>query len=188
MIKSFMGMYSKIIASFVKKSMASCRGWPIIPLPHGNEGAIGRSLMSKTYVAAYDGSEPGRRAVDFAVGQAKAAGAKLIVAHILEWSPYSFLTPEEIEERHKRRGEELERAEKALLAPLMATLKGSGVEVSTIVKFGHIAQTLCDIANETGAERIIIGRTGQSSIATRIFGSVAGTLAQIAPVPCTIVP
>ncbi len=144
--------------------------------------------MSKTFVAAFDGSEAGRRAVDFAVAQAKAGGASLLIAHVLEWSPYSFLTPEEIEERHARRNKELERAEKAILAPLMASLKDSGVKVETTVKFGHIAETLCDIAKKVGAEQIIIGRTGQSTIATRIFGSVAGSLAQIAPVPCTIVP
>jgi nucleotide-binding universal stress UspA family protein len=144
--------------------------------------------MSKTIVAAYDGSEPGRRAVDFALTQAKASGASLIVAHVLEWSPYSFLTPEEIEERHVRKDEELKRADQAILAPLMKSLSTSGVKVSKVAKFGHVAETICAIATENGADQIIIGRTGQSTLVSRIFGSVAGSLAQMAPVPCTIVP
>jgi nucleotide-binding universal stress UspA family protein len=34
----------------------------------------------------------------------------------------------------------------------------------------------------------VVGRRGQSTIATLLFGSVAGTLVQIAPVPVTVVP
>ena len=62
--------------------------------------------MSKKFVVGYDGSEESRRAVDFAASQAKTSGAGLVVAHVLEWSPYSFLTPEELAERHKRREED----------------------------------------------------------------------------------
>lgn len=145
-------------------------------------------MMANIFVAAYDGSPSGRRAVDYAVAQAKSAGASVVVAHVLEWSPYSFLTPEEIAERHKRRGEELKRAETAVMAPLAAELAKSGVSVATEIKYGHVAETLCDIARDHGASQIFIGRTGQSSIVERLFGSVAGSLAQIAPVPCTIVP
>lgn len=144
--------------------------------------------MANTIVAAFDGSPAGRRAVDFALVQARAAGASLVVAHVLEWSPYSFLTPEELADRHKRRGQELERAEKAVMAPLLADLKASGVRVTSEIKYGHVAETLCDIAKAHGASQIFIGRTGQSTIVERLFGSVAGSLAQIAPVPCTIVP
>ena len=38
------------------------------------------------------------------------------------------------------------------------------------------------------AAQIVIGRTGHSELASRLFGSVAGTLAQASPVPVTIVP
>lgn len=144
--------------------------------------------MANPIVAAYDGSPAGRRAVDFALAQARAAGASLVVAHVLDWSPYSFLTPDEVAERHKRRGEELARAEKAVMAPLLADLKASNVTVKSEIRYGHVAETLCDIASAHGASQIVIGRTGQSTIVERLFGSVAGSLAQIAPVPCTIVP
>lgn len=144
--------------------------------------------MPDKIVVGYDGSEGSKRAVDFAVERASALGATLVVAHVLEWSPYSFLTPEEIAERHKRRGEELKRAETAVMAPLAADLAKTGVSVSTVIKYGHVAETLCDIARDHGASQIFIGRTGHSTIVERLFGSVAGSLAQIAPVPCTIVP
>lgn len=144
--------------------------------------------MSDTLVAAYDGSAASRRAVDFALAQARASGARLVLAHVLEWSPYSFLTPDEVAERHKRRQEELDRAQEAILAPLLAELSGSGVAIETDVRFGHIAETLATIARDHGATQMVVGRTGESSVMARIFGATVGTLAQIAPVPCTIVP
>lgn len=67
--------------------------------------------MSEKYIVACDGSD--------AIEHARTSGASILVAHVLEWLPYSFLTPEEIEERHKRRGEELDRAQKALLDRLV---------------------------------------------------------------------
>ncbi|MCK0139500.1 universal stress protein [Aliiroseovarius sp. F47248L] len=144
--------------------------------------------MSNKIVVGYDGSDSSKATLDFAVGLAKSQGAAIVVAHVLEWSPYSFLTPNELEERHKRRGEELERAEKAVLAPLVKGLSDSGVEVTTALKYGGIADTLCDIVKAEGATQVIVGRTGASGLSSRIFGSVAGTLAQISPVPVTIVP
>lgn len=144
--------------------------------------------MSEKYIVACDGSPASERALNFAVAHASTTGASIVVAHVLEWSPYSFLTPEELEERHKRRGEELERAHKALLDPLAKSVSDKGVKVATVIKYGHVAETLADIAEKEGATQMFIGRTGHSSIAARVFGSVAVIMAQIAPVPCTIVP
>lgn len=144
--------------------------------------------MSRKIVVGFDGSEASHRALEFAVNQARTQGCSIVIAHVLVWSPYSFLTPEELEERHKRRKEELERAEASILKPVIEKLSADGVEISTALKYGHIADTLCKIAKDEGAAQIMIGRMGQSGISTRIFGSVAGTLAQAAPVPVTIVP
>lgn len=144
--------------------------------------------MPDIIVVAVDGSESGQRALDYAHAHAKLEGASLMVVHVLEWSPYSFLTPEEIEERHARRTEELARADAAIIGPLLAKYKGKGVDIKSAVKYGHVTETICDIATEIGASQIVTGRTGNSGVMTRVFGSVAGTLAQSAPVPCTIVP
>ncbi len=144
--------------------------------------------MSAKYLVGFDGSEASKRALSFAVERAAAAGRSVVIAHVLEWSPYSFLTPSELEERHARRQEEIERAETALLAPVIAEMSGKGVEIETALKYGHIANTLNELANDESVEQIFIGRNGHSGVGARLFGSVAGTLVQIAPVPCTIVP
>lgn len=144
--------------------------------------------MSKKYVVACDGSPASGRALKFAIEHAKSSGASLLLAHVLEWSPYSFLTPEEIEERHKRRTEELKRAEQALVQPLVEIVSAEGVKVESIIRYGHIAETLADIAEKEGASQMFIGRTGHSTLTRMMFGSVAASMAQIAPVPCTVVP
>lgn len=144
--------------------------------------------MGLKILVAQDGSDAARRALEFGIKRASATDGSLVIAHVLEWSPYSFLTPEELAERHGRRADELTRAEQAILAPVVAEVQARSVPVSAVLRYGHIAETLCQIAQEQGAGLIIIGRTGHSRFATRVFGSVAGTLAQIAPVPVTIVP
>ena len=144
--------------------------------------------MSEKYIVGYDGSDAARRALDFAVEGAKRGGAEIVVAYVLEWSPYSFLTPTELEERHKRRGEELERARTAVIDPVLDSLSDSGVRCDSVIKYGHVAETLCNIAKESAGTQLFIGRTGEGGIVDRVFGSVAGTLSQIAPIPCTLVP
>ena len=144
--------------------------------------------MSEKYVVGYDGSAASDRALDFAVARAKSEGGSVLLAHVLEWSPYSFLTPTELEERHKRRKEELARAKEALMDPAVARASESGVSVETDIRYGHIANTLAAICSESGASQIAIGRDGETTIGARVFGSVASALAQVSPVPCTIVP
>ncbi|ATG34795.1 MULTISPECIES: universal stress protein [Phaeobacter] len=144
--------------------------------------------MASKIVVGYDGSTSARTALNFALDVAKAQGGSIVVAHVLEWSPYSFLSASELAERHKRRTEELERAETALIQPLLKDLETSGVDVTATVKYGNIAEVLVSIAKSEGANHIVIGRTGHSALSSRLFGSVAGSLAQAAPVPVTIVP
>ncbi|SHH41770.1 universal stress protein [Cognatishimia maritima] len=144
--------------------------------------------MSEKFAVGFDGSDAAKRALEFAIGRAKAQGGSVVLIHVLEWSPYSFLTPNELEERHKRRTEELERAETAVMKPVLDGLGDSGVAIQTVIKYGHIADTLGDVAAANNATQIVIGRNGHSSIGSRVFGSVAGSLVQTSPVPCTIVP
>ncbi len=51
--------------------------------------------MSETILVGIDGTEENRRAVDYAVNWAKNSKAKLILAYVIKWSPYTFQTAEE---------------------------------------------------------------------------------------------
>ncbi len=144
--------------------------------------------MSNTLLVAVDGSETSKRAIDFATRSARESDATVVLAYVIEWSPYSFHTPEELEERHQRRESEISRAEEMVLTPEAETLRSAGVEVETVVRHGNIGETLSDLAREHDVTQVYIGRRGESKIRSMLFGSVTASLIQSAPVPVTVVP
>ena len=107
---------------------------------------------------------------------------------MIEWSPYTFNTPEENEERHKRREEELTTAHERVLDPMMNSLESEGIETAGIVRHGHVADVLLQIGKEQNAGEIIVGRIGQTTISSLLFGSVAAKLIQLADVPVVVIP
>jgi nucleotide-binding universal stress UspA family protein len=144
--------------------------------------------MTQTLLVGTDCSECSKRAVDYAATWAKLANLHLYVAHVIQWSPYTFNTPRENEERHKRREDELERAHALIIDPIVTDLLSKGVDAEGVVRHGHPAETLHALGNELGVSNIIIGRKGESPIKAKLFGSVAGTLVQISDHPVTVVP
>lgn len=144
--------------------------------------------MKNKILVAVDGSETGNRAIDVAAQSASEAGDSIVLAYVIEWSPYSFHTPEELAERHKRRESEISRAEQSVLAPQADKLNAAGVGVETVVRHGHIGETLSSIADEYGVSQIYIGRRGESKMQTMLFGSVTAALIQTSSVPVTVVP
>lgn len=138
-------------------------------------------------IVGYDGTASAKRAVHLAANQVKAGGGAIHLVHVLEWSPYSFLTPEELSERHKRREDELKRA-KAIVQPVVDDLTAKGINATCEIRHGHAGELLCEIAEEKRARQIVIGRVGSTSIAARLMGSLALTLVQASPVPVTVVP
>lgn len=144
--------------------------------------------MSKVLLVGIDCSDCAGRALEYAADWAASAHCQLIVAHIIQWSPFSFTTPQENEERHKRREAELESAHKEIIDPAVDSLLEQGLEVKGVIRHGHPAETLRDVAEELGASHIIIGKTGSSRIRAQLFGSVAISLVQISKQPVTVVP
>jgi nucleotide-binding universal stress UspA family protein len=144
--------------------------------------------MSNTVLLAIDGSPGSERALHYAKERAKIGGAKVIVAYVIEWSPYTFNTPEENAQRHVRREEEIEKATTMVVAPSAKLLKSNNIECETVVRHGAPAETLIELAEKHDVAQIIIGRRGQSGIKTLLFGSVAGNLIQTSPVPVVVVP
>lgn len=143
-------------------------------------------MSDELYVVGYDGEH--KRAIEHAAEQAARSSAALHIVHVIEWSPYRFLTPQELEERHKRRTEESTRAEKEVIAPVLTELKGKNIAATGEIRYGNVVELLAEIAQKRHANAIIMGRSGGSSFGGRIFGSAAMGLAQVSPVPVTIVP
>lgn len=145
-------------------------------------------MTTETFIVAYEGDDGSGRLLNYAIERAKRDSARLKIVHVLEWSPYKFLTPDELEERHARRREEMERAQKAIIDPAIKTAQAAGIEAEGEMRYGAVVDLIADIAKKSGASMIFVGRSGGNSIAARIFGSVPLGLAQVAPVPVIIVP
>jgi nucleotide-binding universal stress UspA family protein len=144
--------------------------------------------MTDTILIGIDGSKAGEHAVNFAVSQAKSDNTSLVLAYVVEWSPYTFNTPEENEQRHLRRKEEIKTAQERVLNPILTSLESKGVKALGVVRHGQVADVLLLIAKEQDAGQIVVGRIGHSGIKSLLFGSVAAKLIQLAHIPVTIVP
>lgn len=145
-------------------------------------------MTKEIFVVAYEGGDDGGRVLDYAIARAAREDAALLIVHVLEWSPYKFLTAEELSERHARRKTEMIRAEEAILAPAVAKAAAAGVGAETWMHYGSVPELVVKKAAEIGASAIFVGRSGANSIEARIFGSVPLAIAQIATVPTIIVP
>ena len=144
--------------------------------------------MSAKLVVGLDGRGMESRAIGFAKELADRIGdCELILVYVIEWSPFSFQTPEENAERHKRREEELVKAHERAVDPTVKALSAAGCKVRGIVRHGDVAETLDRIAREEGASQIIVARTSELSLSQRIFGSSTSNLVMHAGVPVTVV-
>ncbi len=144
--------------------------------------------MSSVLMVGVDCSECSDRAIEYAIELAKSSKAKLLIAHIIEWSPFSFSTAEENSERHKRREEELARAHAEVINPVFERLTSIGLDTKGLVRHGHVADTLNTLARENGVTNIILGRQGTSKLKANVFGSVGSRLVQTAECAVTVVP
>ena len=98
--------------------------------------------MANKILVALDGSDGSKRALSAAAQHARLTNSDLVLAYVIDWSPYSFHTPQELEERHQRRESEIQRANDSVLDPEIAALEAEGISVETVVHHGKIAETL----------------------------------------------
>jgi nucleotide-binding universal stress UspA family protein len=144
--------------------------------------------MTTTLVVGLDGEGSGDRALAYAKRMAGLIGdCTLLIAYVIEWSPYSFQTPEENAQRHKRREEEIAHALDRIVNPAVKALTKDGFKAKGIVRHGHVADTLNAISVEVGADQIIVSRSSEDGIVKRIFGSSTANLVMHAEVPVTVV-
>ncbi len=144
--------------------------------------------MASIIVVGCCGESADERSLAYAKRMANLIGdCEVTLSFVIEWSPFTFQTPEENARRHKRRQEEIEIAEERILKPLVANMESAGVKTTSMVRHGDVAEILNAIAVEKGAEQLIVARASKIGLSGRIFGSVASKLGASASVPVTIV-
>lgn len=146
-------------------------------------------MSNTTILVGLDGSDAGARALEFAKEQARQMGdCTIAICYVIEWSPFSFQTPEENEQRHKRREEELALAHERILDPALKQTEAAGFQVTGILRHGDAADILDSVARKHQAIQIVVGRVGARGLKERLFGGVTGRLVASASVPVTIIP
>jgi nucleotide-binding universal stress UspA family protein len=137
--------------------------------------------MFDTIVVALDGSDGSERALSLAVDLARRDNAKLVIAHVEEditgkgGGPI-HATEDEVQADIRRRAEEL---------------SGQGLAVSVemrSVMLGAPSHAIADVADQVGADLIVVGTRGHSAITTLVLGSVARSLLHVARQPVLVVP
>lgn len=144
--------------------------------------------MSNTLVVGLDGSPAGERALAYTKRLAGLIGdCKIEVVFVIEWSPYSFQTPEENASRQKARSAAIQAANERIIDPAISSLVSEGFQAEGRVLHGKVAHLLNSVALETNAEQIIVARSTESGLSARVFGSVTANLVMSSTVPVTVV-
>ncbi|WP_138933082.1 universal stress protein [Roseovarius arcticus] len=144
--------------------------------------------MTTKLVVGLDGHASGERALAHASRLAELIGdCELVVTYIVEWSPFSFQTAEENEQRHKRREEETTTALERVVNPAVAKLKAEGLKARGVVRHGDVSDALIAVSTKEGAEQIIVARASEGGFAKRFFGSSTSNLVMSSTVPVTVV-
>ncbi len=144
--------------------------------------------MAQIILVGTDGSQGADKAIEFALQHAKNYEMSLEVVHVIEWTPYSFELPEELEIRHKMRESEIKSADEQIIAPILAKYGDQGVEIIGTVRHGDVSEVLCELAQAHEVAHIVLGKKGRSRIQELLHGNVVGRMVQVSPVPISIVP
>lgn len=138
--------------------------------------------MFKTIVLGLDGSENSKRATPVALELARQNEGRILIAHV--------------DERMAAKGDMPSvRADEAQISSEIAheaeRISAEGVQASVetaVVVLGGPAHAIAKIAEEAGADLIVVGTRGHSSVAGLLLGSVTMRLLHIAKRPVLAVP
>ncbi|SEH10570.1 universal stress protein [Thermoleophilum album] len=144
--------------------------------------------MFKTMVVGTDGSATAREAVRQAAELAAALGASVHVVSAYEPIPESRLrierqqAPEDIEWAINPREEV-----NAVLDDAAALIKQKGAEVFLHPREGDAADAILDVAEEVGADLIVVGNKGMTGAKRFLLGSVPNKVSHHAPCSVLII-
>jgi len=138
--------------------------------------------MFKHIALANDGSDGGRKALEFACDLAKAHHATLHMISVDELPDFPASIDEVIEtkqaENHKFHG---------VLEAARELAKEKGVELQAEVVAGHAAATIVERVKALKADLLVVGFMGHSALYERIIGGTADRLVRLAPCPVLVV-
>lgn len=139
--------------------------------------------MFNTIIWATDGSEHADRALELAAEIARANGATLRVAHIVEKQVSTRMAGQDLYYGEGEIGAKI----KAQVADLQSD-GGFQTAVDTLPSTVSVARRIAELARDSNADLIVVGTRGRSALVGAIGGSVTQRLLHLAPCPVLAVP
>lgn len=136
-------------------------------------------------VVGTDFSEIGEKALDEAVDLAAQLGASITLVHAYEIPTYSF--PDGFAYGTASMTEAIAAAGLKRLAAAVERRKDRGITIRTLLKVGAPWEEISAVAEEEGADLIVVGTHGRKGLARALLGSVAESVIRTATRPVVAV-
>jgi nucleotide-binding universal stress UspA family protein len=140
-------------------------------------------------LVGYDGSDPSRRALAYAIDRAKLAGDEIVLLTVIPDSvrktslsgmmPAGLALPPQM-------GKTFEANAQERLDDVIAEHKASGVAMSALVRSGEIGHAFTEAVRESGASEIVIGHKSFEREALQL-GPIAERLVKHMPATVIVV-
>ncbi|MBW3666603.1 MAG: universal stress protein [Actinobacteria bacterium] len=141
----------------------------------------------ETILVGVDGSAGSRRAAERGAALARIRGARLLLATVVRppegWWGIGGAPP-----TPEAMSTALVEGQQKILAEVVDHLDLEGIEHETIEDVGDPSTRILALADDWGADLIVIGRRGANLAERVILGSVADRLTHLADIPVLVVP
>jgi nucleotide-binding universal stress UspA family protein len=144
--------------------------------------------MFRSIVVGTDGSETAGKAVEEAIDLAKSVGASISLV-----SAYEPVPPGRLRDEARQAPEDLQwminprEDVDATLKEAAEVVREAGLDVETYAREGDPADAILDVAEERGADLIIVGNKGMTGARRFLLGSVPNKVSHHAPCSVLII-
>jgi len=131
-------------------------------------------------VVGVDGSPDARRALDWALSEARLTGGRCLLVHCYDYgiaASSPFVAPA---------FEDITAAAQATLDEELTVARASGLPIEGKVVFGRAAKSLVDAAQD--ADLLVVGSRGRGGLKGTLLGSVSSTCVHHANCPVVVIP
>ncbi len=139
--------------------------------------------MFKKILLAYDGSEGAERALAAGIELAQVHEAELTALAVQERLPRFSGTIDEVQEEKEFANQQYTR----MLDGAQAQARAAGVKLRTLMRPGHPAKTIVEVAKQGDFDLILVGHTGLSQVWATFLGTTAEKVSRHAPCSVLIV-
>jgi nucleotide-binding universal stress UspA family protein len=144
--------------------------------------------MFQSIVVGTDGSETAGEAVSEAIELAKSIGASIELV-----SAYEPVSKQRLRDESRQAPEDLQwmvnprEDVEATLSEASERIEAAGVSVNTYAREGDPADAILDVAEERGADLIVVGNKGMTGAKRFLLGSVPNKVSHHAPCSVLII-